>query len=120
VLIVDRQKDVIISGGENISSLEIEKVIISHPAVYEAAVVAVPDEKWGEAPKAFVVLKPGASATEKEMQDLVRAHLASFKVPKSVEFRSELPKGSTGKILKRALRDPYWEGMKKHVHGGGE
>ena len=64
VLIVDRQKDVIISGGENISSLEIEKVIISHPAVYEAAVVAVPDEKWGEAPKAFVVLKPGASATE--------------------------------------------------------
>ena len=119
VLIVDRQKDVIITGGENISSLEIEKVIISHPAVYEAAVVAVPDEKWGETPKAFVVLKPGASATEREIQDLVREHLASFKVPKSVEFRSELPKGSTGKILKRALRDPYWEGMKKHVHGGG-
>ena len=119
VLIVDRQKDVIISGGENISSLEIEKVIVGHPAVYEAAVVAVPDKQWGEVPKAFIVLKPGQSLTKADMQAYVREHLAGFKVPKSVEIRNELPKGATGKILKRALRDPYWEGMEKHVHGSG-
>ena len=124
LLIVDRQKDVIISGGENISSLEIEKVIAAHPAVYETAVVAVPDDKWGEVPKAFIVLKPGVlkpgqTLTEAELQTHVRGHLAGFKVPKSVEIRDELPKGATGKILKRALRDPYWEGMEKHVHGSG-
>ncbi len=119
LLIVDRQKDIIVSGGENISSLEIEKVIVTHPAVYETAVVAVPDDNWGEVAKAFVVLKPGASATEREIQELVRQHLATFKVPKSVEFRGQLPKGATGKILKRALRDPYWEGMEKHVQGSG-
>ena len=124
LLIVDRQKDVIISGGENISSLEIEKVIAAHPAVYETAVVAVPDDKWGEVPKAFIVLKPGVlkpgqTLTEAELQTHVRGHLAGFKVPKSVEIRNELPKGATGKILKRALRDPYWEGMEKHVHGSG-
>ncbi len=124
LLIVDRQKDVIISVGENISSLEIEKVIAAHPAVYETAVVAVPDEKWGEVPKAFIVLKPGVlkpgqTLTEAELQTHVREHLAGFKVPKSVEIRDELPKGATGKILKRALRDPYWEGMEKHVHGSG-
>jgi fatty-acyl-CoA synthase len=120
LLIVDRQKDVIISGGENISSIEIEKVIVAHPAVYETAVVAVPDEKWGEVPKAFVVLKPGAPATtEDDIREHVREHLAGFKVPKLVEFRDELPKGATGKILKRALRDPHWEGMGKHVHGSG-
>ena len=119
LLIVDRQKDIIVSGGENISSLEIEKVIVTHPAVYETAVVAVPDDKWGEVPKAFVVLKPGAAATGEEIRDLVRQHLATFKVPKTVEFRDQLPKGATGKILKRALRDPYWEGMEKHVQGSG-
>jgi fatty-acyl-CoA synthase len=116
-LVVDRKKDIIISGGENISSIEIEKVLVSHPAVYEAAVVAVPDEKWGEVPKAFVSLKPGAKAAETELQDFVRARLAGFKVPKSVEFIDALPKGATGKILKRALRDPHWEGMAKQVHG---
>ncbi len=119
LLIVDRQKDVIVSGGENISSLEIEKVIVTHPAVYETAVVAVPDDKWGEVPKAFVVLKPGAGATEEEIRGLVRQHLAAFKVPKTVAFLDQLPKGTTGKILKRALRDPYWEGMEKHVQGSG-
>ena len=119
LLIVDRQKDVIISGGENISSLEIEKVIAAHPAVYETAVVAVPDDKWGEVAKAFIVLKPGQTLTEAELQTHVREHLAGFKVPKSVEISDELPKGATGKILKRALRDPYWEGMEKHVHGSG-
>jgi fatty-acyl-CoA synthase len=116
-LVVDRKKDIIISGGENISSLEIEKVVVAHPAIYEAAVVGVPDGKWGEVPKAFVSLKPGAQATEDELKDYVRQHLAGFKVPKSFEFVDSLPKGSTGKILKRALREPYWAGMAKQVHG---
>ncbi len=120
LLIVDRKKDIIISGGENISSIEIEKVLAGHAAVYEAAVVGVPDEKWGEVPAAFVVLKPGASAAEDELKDFVRGHLAAFKAPRSVEFRDELPKGATGKILKRALRDPQWEGMERHVHGSGQ
>ena len=117
VLIVDRKKDIIISGGENISSLEIEKVLAAHPAVYEAAVFGVPDEKWGEVPMAAVVLKPGVSATAEELCQDVRKHLAGFKIPKSIEFRDELPKGSTGKILKRVLREPYWAGMGKKVHG---
>jgi len=116
-LIVDRKKDIIISGGENISSIEIEKVVSQHPAVYECAVVGIPDQKWGEAPKAFVSLKPGAEANEQDIQDFVRRRLAGFKVPKFVEFLDSLPKGATGKILKRALRDPYWIGMEKRVNG---
>ncbi len=116
-LITDRKKDIIISGGENISSIEIENVLGSHPAVYECAVVGIPDEKWGEAPKAFVSLKPGITANEAELKEFVRSKLAGFKVPKFVEFLDVLPKGSTGKILKRALRDPYWVGMDKRVHG---
>ena len=119
VLIVDRKKDIIISGGENISSVEVENIIASHPAVYEAAVVAVPDEKWGEVVKAFVVVKPGLAASEDDIQEHVRKHLAGFKVPKSVEFRDELPKGATGKILKRVLRELYWKDAGKGVHGGG-
>jgi len=119
LLIVDRKKDVIISGGENISSIEIEKLIASHPGVYEVAVVGVPDDKWGEVPMAIVVPKPGVALTEEEIRSFVREHLAGFKVPKSVEFREELPKGATGKILKRVLREPYWEGMGKRVHGSG-
>ncbi|HYM12676.1 MAG TPA: AMP-binding protein, partial [Bryobacterales bacterium] len=117
LLIVDRAKDIIISGGENISSIEIENVLARHPAVYEAAVVGIPDDKWGEAPKAFVSLKPGTAATAEELQNFVRKHLAGFKAPKFIEFLDALPKGSTGKILKRALRDPYWAGMEKRVHG---
>ena len=117
LLIVDRKKDIIISGGENISSIEIESVLASHPAVYETAVVGVPDDKWGEVPKAFVVLKPGETASEDDIRSFVREHLAGFKVPQTVEFRDELPKGATGKILKRALRDPYWEGREKQVQG---
>ena len=119
VLIVDRKKDIIISGGENISSVEVENIIASHPAVYEAAVVGVPDEKWGEVVKAFVVVKPGLAAGEDDIQEHVRKHLAGFKVPKSVEFRDELPKGATGKILKRVLREPYWKDKGKGVHGSG-
>ena len=119
LLIVDRKKDIIISGGENISSLEIERVLAAHPAVYECAVIGVPDDKWGETPKAFVALKPGAEASEEELRTHVREHLAGFKVPSSIEFRDELPKGATGKILKRAIRDPYWEGRAKQVQGSG-
>jgi fatty-acyl-CoA synthase len=116
-LIVDRAKDIIISGGENISSIEIESVLAKHPAIYESAVVGIPDEKWGEVPKAFVSLKPGTTVTEEELKNFVRQHLAGFKAPKFIEFLEALPKGSTGKILKRALRDPYWVGMEKRVHG---
>ncbi len=119
LLIVDRKKDIIISGGENISSIEIEKVLAAHPAVYECAVIGVPDEKWGETPKAVVALKPGAAASENQLRAHVREHLAGFKVPSSVEFRDELPKGATGKILKRAIRDPYWQGRAKQVQGTG-
>jgi len=108
LLIVDRKKDIIISGGENISSLEIEKVLAAHPAVYEVAVIPVPDEKWGETPKALVVLKPGASATEQELLEFSEARLARYKRPKSVDFLAALPKTGTGKILKRELRERYW------------
>ena len=104
VEIRDRLKDVIISGGENISSVEVEGVLLRHPAVREVAVVGVPDEKWGEAPRAFVVLEPGASVTEDELRQFARDRLAHFKVPRSVEFISELPKTATGKIQKFVLR----------------
>ncbi|HUP97054.1 MAG TPA: acyl-CoA synthetase [Usitatibacter sp.] len=104
VKIKDRSKDIIISGGENISSIEVEDVLYRHPAVLAAAVVAKPDEKWGEAPCAFVELKPGAKVSEDEMIDFCRGHLARFKAPRAVVF-GELPKTSTGKIQKFLLRD---------------
>jgi fatty-acyl-CoA synthase len=110
ILIVDRKKDIIISGGENISSLELEKMLMSHPSVYDSAVIPVPDEKWGEVPKAFVVLKPGEGATEPELLEFCRAHMAHYKAPRSVEFVPALPKNATGKTLKRELRKKHWEG----------
>jgi fatty-acyl-CoA synthase len=100
----DRAKDIVISGGENISTIEVEAAIDSHPAVLEVAVVGVPNEKWGERPKAFVVLRAGASATADELRDHVRTQIARFKVPDEVEFLTELPKTSTGKIQKFQLR----------------
>ena len=115
ITIVDRKKDIIISGGENISSVEIEKVIQDHPAVFEVVVIGVPDEKWGEVPKAFIVLQPGEQATEEQIISFVREYLAGYKAPKSVEFRSELPKGGTGKILKQDLRKEYWADSDKKV-----
>ena len=115
ITIVDRKKDIIISGGENISSVEIEKVIQDHPAVFEVVVIGVPDEKWGEVPKAFIVLQPGEQATEEQIISFVREYLAGYKAPKSVEFRSELPKGGTGKILKQELRKEYWADLDKKV-----
>ena len=116
ILIVDRAKDMILSGGENIASAEIERVIYGHPAVLECAVLAVPDEQWGEVPKALVVLKSGQAATEADLLAYCRQHLAGFKLPKSVEFLASLPKGGTGKILKKVLREKYWAGHEKRVH----
>lgn len=115
--IVDRAKDVIISGGENISSVEVEAMLYEHPAVLEAAVIGVPDAKWGETPKALVVLKPGQHAEEKELIEFCRARMAHFKAPTSVEFIAALPKTATGKIQKFALREPYWQGHDKRVQG---
>jgi fatty-acyl-CoA synthase len=104
VEIKDRAKDIIISGGENISSLEIEEVLYKHPAVMEAAVVARPDAKWGETPQAFVTLKPGASATTEDIVAWCRARMAHFKAPRHITF-GPLPKTSTGKIQKFELRE---------------
>jgi fatty-acyl-CoA synthase len=100
----DRLKDVIISGGENISSVEVEGILLRHPAVQEVAVIGVPDETWGESPHAFVVLKSGAAATEAEMIEFARANMAHFKAPKAFRFIAELPKTATGKIQKYVLR----------------
>ena len=105
--IVDRKKDIIVSGGENVSSLEVEKVLAAHPDVYEAVVIPVPDDKWGEVPKALVVLKPGAQVAEAELLEFCRSHLAHYKCPRSIEFVESLPKTGTGKILKRDLRKKY-------------
>ncbi|HYD09321.1 MAG TPA: long-chain-fatty-acid--CoA ligase [Acidimicrobiales bacterium] len=104
--IVDRKKDVIVSGGENISSVQVENALAEHPAVYEVAVVGVPDERWGEVPRAYVALKPGASPapSDTELVEWVQARLARWKAPKSIVFVDELPKGGTGKILKHVLR----------------
>ena len=113
--IVDRKKDMIISGGENIFPAQVENVLYKHPAVLEAAVFGVPDPVWGEAVKAVVALKPGAEVTEAELIELARSHLASYQKPKSVDFVEELPKSSTGKLLKRELRDPYWEDSSRRV-----
>lgn len=116
VLIRDRSKDIIISGGENISSVEIENCLYAYPKVFECAVIAVPDEKWGEVAKAIIVLKPGVSATTAEIDAHCRAQLAHYKVPKSIEFRDTLPKGGTGKILKSTLREAYWHGRTARVN----
>ncbi len=111
----DRKKDIIISGGENISTIEVEQAVARHPAVMECAVVAVPDEKWGERPKAFVTLKPGMKATEAEVIEFCRQHIAHFKCPAAVEF-GDLPKTSTGKVQKFVLRDKEWKGRAKRIN----
>jgi fatty-acyl-CoA synthase len=119
IQIVDRKKDIIISGGENISSIEIEKAIFAHPKVFECAVVAAPDEKWGEIPVAIVVLKPDETLTVQELAAHLDGRLARFKLPRQVEFvTGPLPKTGTGKILKRELREAYWVGKEKRVQGG--
>jgi len=109
VTIVDRKKDMIITGGENVYSTEVENVLYTHPAVLEAAVIGVPDPKWGEAIKACVVLKPGKKTTEKDLIAFCKDHLAHYKAPKSVDFLEALPRTGSGKIFKKDLRDPHWE-----------
>ena len=114
----DRAKDIIISGGENISTIEVEQAVVSHPAVLECAVVATPHERWGERPKAFVTLKEGAQATEAELLAHVRERLAGYKCPDAIEF-GPLPKTSTGKVQKFVLRDREWAGHGARRIGGG-
>jgi len=116
IYLVDRAKDMIISGGENIYSREVEQVLETHPAVLESAVVGVPDEKWGESVKAIIVLRKGAKASESEIIDYCKERLASYKKPKSVEFWDSLPKNPSGKVLKKDIRDRYWQGYEKKVH----
>ena len=114
VQIMDRKKDIIISGGENISTVEIENVIYQHPKVLNVAVVAIPDSKWGEVPKAFVELKPGADLTSEEIINFCKTKIARFKAPKQVDF-IEIPKTSTGKIQKFKLREKEWKGRDRRV-----
>ena len=114
--LVDRKKDMIITGGENVFSTEVEAVLYAHPAVKEAAVIGVPDPQWGEAVHACVALKDNQSATDDELIEFCRPRLATYKVPRSVEIiAGELPKGGTGKILKKQLRERYWQGGKRRV-----
>jgi acyl-CoA synthetase (AMP-forming)/AMP-acid ligase II len=113
--LVDRTSDMIITGGYNVYPREVEDALMNHPAVYECAVVGAPHEKWGEAVTAFVALRPEVKATEVELIEFARQHLASYKVPKSVRFIDQVPKSAVGKLLRRALRDPLWEGHKRRV-----
>jgi len=118
VHIVDRKKDIIISGGENISSIEVERTIFSHPAVLECAVVASPDPQWGEVPAAIVVVKPGHRLDETELSAYLAGRIARFKMPRRFDFREQpLPKTGTGKIVKRELREAFWGGKEKRVQG---
>ncbi len=116
IFIYDRVKDMIVSGGENVYPAEVENALFAHPAIADVAVIGVPDEKWGEAVKAIVVLKPGMEATEEEIQAFARERIAGFKVPKSVDFADMLPRNPSGKVLRRELRDPYWEGTDRRVN----
>jgi fatty-acyl-CoA synthase len=116
VSISDRKKDVIISGGENVSSIEVEDALFQHPAVAEVAVIGVPDEKWGELVTALVVLTAGASADEGELIAFTKTKLASYKCPKKIEFRTELARTATGKLQKFKLREPYWSGYTRKVN----
>jgi len=112
----DRIKDMILSGGENIYPAEVENALMQHPAVADGAVIGVPDAQWGEAVKACVVLKPGAQATQGEIIDFMRARIAHYKCPKSIDFLEAIPRNPTGKILKRVLREPYWKGRDRRVN----
>ena len=115
LFLMDRSHDMIISGGENIYPREIEEVLVRHEAVGEVAVIGIPDPEWGEAVKAVVSIKTDASVTEQELIDFCRDHIASYKKPRSVDFVDELPRNNYGKILKRELRDAYWQGRERRV-----
>ena len=114
--IVDRAKDVIISGGENISSIEIEDALYKHPAVLECAVIGVPSEQWGETPKALVVPRQDTQPTEEEVLAFCRERLAHFKCPSSVEIVESLPRTATGKLQKFLIREKYWAGVERRVN----
>ena len=114
--LVDREKDMIISGGENIYSREVEDVLFSHPAVADAAVIGVPDDKWGESVKAILVLKEGKKVSEKEIIDFCKEKLSSYKKPKTVEFYDSVPKTATGKIKKADIREKYWIGHTRRIN----
>jgi long-chain acyl-CoA synthetase len=117
VFIVDRAKDMIISGGENVYSTEVENVLYDHPAVLEAAVIGIPDDRWGEAVLAVVVPKEGTNPTEHDIIEHCRGLIAGYKCPKQVVFQSTpLPKRGPGKILKTELRKPYWADKEKQVN----
>jgi fatty-acyl-CoA synthase len=116
VVIADRKKDVIITGGENVSSIEVEDAVFQHPAVAEVGVIGVPDDRWGEMVKALVVLRAGETVTEAELIAFVKGRLAGYKCPKSIEFRTELARTATGKLQKFKLRQPYWEGRERQVN----
>jgi acyl-CoA synthetase (AMP-forming)/AMP-acid ligase II len=113
IYIVDRKKDMILSGDENVYPAEVEEVLYSHPSILEAAVIGVPDQKWGETVKAVVVLKKGASATAEEIMEYCKGRLSSYKKPTFVDFLEQLPRNPSGKVLKTELRRPYW-GEKKN------
>jgi fatty-acyl-CoA synthase len=116
VTIVDRKKDMILTGGENVYSTEVENVLYMHPAILECAVIGIPDQKWGEAVKGFVVLKSGREAGEQEIIQFCKERMAHYKAPKSIDFVEALPRTGSGKIHKKDLRDKYWEGYEKKVH----
>ena len=116
VVIADRKKDVIITGGENVSSIEVEDALFQHPAVAEVAVIGVPDDKWGEMVTALVVLRSGEQVTEADLITFARGRLAGYKCPKAVEFRTELARTATGKLQKFKLRQPFWEGKERQVN----
>jgi len=118
IYIVDRKKDIIISGGENISSIEVEKAIFAHPAVLECAVVSAPDPQWGEIPVAIVVLKPAQELSEEQLLSSLKPRIAKYKMPRLVKFvEGPLPKTGTGKMLKRQLREAFWTGKSTRVQG---
>jgi len=115
IYIVDRKKDMIVSGGENIFPREVEEVLYGHPAVLETAVFGIPDPYWVEKVHAVIVLKKGKNVTEQEIIDFCKERLARYKAPKSVEFADDLPKNPAGKILKKLIRAKYWEGLGRKI-----
>jgi acyl-CoA synthetase (AMP-forming)/AMP-acid ligase II len=115
-VISDRKKDVIISGAENVSSIEVEDALFQHPEITEVAVIGIPDEKWGELVTALVVTAPGSSLTEADVIAFAKTKLAGYKCPKKVEFRAELARTATGKLQKFKLREPFWAGQTRQVN----
>jgi acyl-CoA synthetase (AMP-forming)/AMP-acid ligase II len=114
--IFDRIKDMIVSGGENVYPAEVESTLFAHPAVADVGVIGVPDERWGEAVKAIVVREPGTNVSSEELIAFARTRIGGYKVPKSIDFVEALPRNASGKILKRELRTPYWQGRERQVN----